>query len=741
MNIHLIILKRKQWWLYCLLFCIPVMSMAQSPRKARTTWVSLEGNLRPKGNPTKDGEVYLIQSPVLQLFRTDNKEVKGTVLIFPGGGYKVVEVTTEGSLIAAFLNKLGYDVALLEYHVSAGANTRALALEDARTAWHLLQAKAATLGLRGKERNIMGFSAGGHLAASLMQELAPAAQPDNLMLIYPAFLNETRPGSVYPSVLPPAEIRSRLFTLIAADDKPELVSSCTQYGKIWKGYDGCGTFKVLPDGGHGFGMITPLRGAAAQWPSMLRAFLENKDSIVHTSINPAAIATEGYSHDRHEQKVATVASQKFDLIMIGNSITNNFEKPAYQPVWEQFYAPRHALNLGFSGYRTENILWNLEHGELKGQSPKVVTLEIGTNNIDEKNYPTRHTAGQLAGGIAAIVQLLLEKLPDTKILLLRSFPGSYDGPNPTSHRMILNRASDIVARLADNKHVFYCDVNHVFMNLDGSIRQDMMPDWLHPSPEGAMAWARAMEPLLSQLMGDKSRDTAKPANTAIIPVSRLEKDNYDWWARHAEVLSIKDSINPEIVMTGNSITHFWGGYPLLRNAVGQLAKANGAEAWAGLFGTHRVLNLGFGWDRTQNVLWRLDHGELDGLHPRTVVIEIGTNNTSETANARANTPAEIVEGIKAICGRVRSKVPQARIILMAVFPREQQPDSPRRRVISETNRLLADFAASEHIRLIDIGAQLLTPDGVLLKEITYDFCHPTEKGYRIWAEALKPELF
>jgi lysophospholipase L1-like esterase len=153
-------------------------------------------------------------------------------------------------------------------------------------------------------------------------------------------------------------------------------------------------------------------------------------------------------------------------------------------------------------------------------------LEIGTNNVDEKHYPTRHTAGQLAGGIEAIVKLLLEKCPDTKIIVLRCFPGSYDGPNPTSHRAILDRASEIASRLADGKHVFYCDVNHVFLNSDGSINHTLMPDWLHPSPAGAKEWAKAMEPLLSKLMGDKSLDTDILAQSAAAGVSKTNTDSY-----------------------------------------------------------------------------------------------------------------------------------------------------------------------------------------------------------------------
>jgi lysophospholipase L1-like esterase len=406
-------------------------------------------------------------------------------------------------------------------------------------------------------------------------------------------------------------------------------------------------------------------------------------------------------------------------------------------VWNQFFAPRKALNLGFGGYRTEHILWNIKHGELDGQTPKVLVLEIGTNNVDEKHYPTRHTAGQLAGGFEAIIKVIREKLPDTKIIVLRCFPGCYDGPNPTSHRAILERASDIVSKLADGKHIFYCDVNHVFLNLDGSINHEAMPDWLHPSTAAAKAWAQAMEPLLCELMGDKSRDTEIPTNTAIVPVPKLENDSYNWWERHKDVLSIKDSINPEIVLIGNSITHFWGGEPKLRWADGNFRDPNGPKSWDSLFHNYRVLNMGFGWDRTQNVLWRLDRGELDRLHPRIVIVNIGTNNTSQTQNARMNTAPEIIEGIKAICLRVRSKVPDAKIVLMAIFPREQKKDHPRRLLINEINNQLEAFANEHKFTFVDIGSKMLDTDGTFIPGITSDYCHPTDKGYQIWADGIR----
>ncbi|CAI6082745.1 GDSL-type esterase/lipase family protein [Cohnella sp. JJ-181] len=223
-------------------------------------------------------------------------------------------------------------------------------------------------------------------------------------------------------------------------------------------------------------------------------------------------------------------------------------------------------------------------------------------------------------------------------------------------------------------------------------------------------------------------------NTAVIPVSKLEDDSYDWWARHGQVLSLQRTIDPEVVLIGDSITHFWGGEP------GTEAVHGNREAWNSVFAPYRVLNLGFGWDRTQNVLWRLDHGQLDGLAPKMVVILIGTNNTSDTENARANGPEEIAEGLRAICDRVEAKAPSAKIVIMGVLPREHEPDHPRRAAIAEINARYAAIAQERGYTYVDIGPQLLEADGTLSQETAPDYCHLSERGYRHWAEALRPLL-
>lgn len=705
---------------------------------SRVAYLALDGQRVGKANRlANNGNLHNVDKPLLLLLRTRSASPKGTILLIPGGGYETIRMKNEGQKAAAFLNQQNFDVALLEYHIGKSPAVRDSALLDALKAFRLLKSNRTNFGLRGRRLDIIGISSGGHLAARTVQKLNDGEQPDDVVLISPQYLDETYIGTVFPAVLPPVTPKARLLVTFSSNDNKGWIKSGSEYAKTWKGYDGQETFKLLPDSAYVSQNDSYPLAVGLQLPGLLKDFLSSAPLVENAGPNPAAVPVEGWSKKRHAEKLEAVAKEKFDLIMLGNSITNNFEHSEYQPVWNQFFAPRKAINLGFGGYRTEQILWNIQHGELDGQSPKVLVLEIGTNNIDEKHYPTRHTAGQLAGGIEAIVNTIRQKLPDTKIMILRCFPGSYDGPNPTSHRAILERASDIVSKLADGKHIFYCDVNHVFLNFDGSINHNLMLDYLHPSPAGAKLWARAMEPLMSELMGDKSLDTDTVSNTAIIPVSKLENDSYNWWDRHAEVLRVKDSINPEVVLIGNSITHFWGGLPQLKYADGKLREPNGPTSWASVFGPYLVLNLGFGWDRTQNVLWRLDHGELDGLQPRVVVINIGTNNTTRTKNARNSTPAEIVEGIREVCLRVRSKVPRAKIIVMAIFPRGKDPLNPLRTVINEANRQLEIFTKDNNVTLVDIGPKLLAADGTFLPGMMLDYVHPTDKGYQVWADAIR----
>ena len=221
----------------------------------------------------------------------------------------------------------------------------------------------------------------------------------------------------------------------------------------------------------------------------------------------------------------------------------------------------------------------------------------------------------------------------------------------------------------------------------------------------------------------------KNPQRAQLPTPKLENDFYNWHQRHAEVLRIKKEVNPEVVLIGDSITHMWGGLPH------EPKKQNGPKSWEETFGD-RALNLGFGWDRTQNVIWRIDHGELDGISPKYAVIHIGTNNLAGTKNHMAGTPAEIAEGVEAVVDRVKRRLPETKIVLMAVFPRGEKPENPFRNKIAQINSHLVEFAKKDGLTFLDISKDLLNADGSYSREMARDFLHPSEKGYEVWAKAL-----
>ena len=227
---------------------------------------------------------------------------------------------------------------------------------------------------------------------------------------------------------------------------------------------------------------------------------------------------------RHDEKVKAVRNGNYDLALIGDSITHSLGELGgkYDPisaVWKKYYSPRRAINLGYSGFRTEQILWNLQNGELDfKRSPKVVMLLIGTNNTDDRHFKTVHTAEQVFAGTKAIVELIKKRHPTTKILVLRIFPRGGDDeksvspPAFNSSKQCIEtcrRAGELTKKLADGKQVFWLDINDVFLDDDGKIKTDLMWDLLHVSPAGAEAWAKAVVPTLDRLLATKNTVEAK----------------------------------------------------------------------------------------------------------------------------------------------------------------------------------------------------------------------------------------
>lgn len=208
-------------------------------------------------------------------------------------------------------------------------------------------------------------------------------------------------------------------------------------------------------------------------------------------------------------------------------------------------------------------------------------------------------------------------------------------------------------------------------------------------------------------------------NTAVIP---------DLSPRFAEKHTANKAVaaagDIDVLFMGDSITDFW------RNAEGAFA---GKPVFDKYWGGMKVANFGIAGDTTQGVLYRLQNGEGQGYSPKAVMLMIGTNNT------RANTAAEIAEGVGAIVLELQKDFPDAKILLLGIFPRGT-PADPVRTQIAEINTIISRLDDGASVRYLDIGKVFLDANGVIAPDIMSDGLHPTTQGYELWAAAVQGPL-
>ncbi|MCF2947963.1 GDSL-type esterase/lipase family protein [Paraglaciecola aquimarina] len=205
--------------------------------------------------------------------------------------------------------------------------------------------------------------------------------------------------------------------------------------------------------------------------------------------------SEDWWQIRHQQKLAEKQglNNDVDLLFLGDSITHSWEDTGAD-TWQTHYAHLKPLNLGYSGDRTEHLLWRVQNGEIEGLSPKLVILLIGTNNAGHRVESAEDTAA----GVSAILAEIRSRLPETKILLLATFPRS-KSPNAPMRKRV-NAANALTQQLADEKHIFWLDIGSEFLTDDGLVLDTVMPDYLHLAPAQYQVWAQAMANSISRLM-------------------------------------------------------------------------------------------------------------------------------------------------------------------------------------------------------------------------------------------------
>lgn len=240
-----------------------------------------------------------------------------------------------------------------------------------------------------------------------------------------------------------------------------------------------------------------------------------------------------------------------------------------------------------------------------------------------------------------------------------------------------------------------------------NLQDDALVDCIHPNDLGMQRQAEAYEAAIRKILNEPvgKVPTTRPVT------QRREPGNYEWQKRHREVLSLNEANPPHAVIIGNSITHFWGGEP-----AGPVQ--SGKESWTKFMQPAGFRNLGYGYDRIENVLWRIYHGELDGYQADKVILMIGTN------NLYINSEDEITEGLRFLLSAIKARQPKASVSVVGILPRR---DGEKKVVV--VNKKIKQMLKHEGGNFIDAGSPLLQKDGKINEKLFKDGLHPNEDGY------------
>lgn len=355
------------------------------------------------------------------------------------------------------------------------------------------------------------------------------------------------------------------------------------------------------------------------------------------------------------------------------------------------------INLGFSGNG------RLEKEVLDFVSEPDARLYI----LDCLPNLTNRSELEVDSLVTAAVKQLRKSHPDTPILLVEHAGFSNALTDSTQYNAI-ERANSGSRKAyeklsAENtKELYYLSRGELGFPADAWV------DYVHPSDLGMQQQAKAVEKKVRQILNIPIGNIS----TTIPVTQRREPHNYEWQARHRAVLEQISNNPPKSIIIGNSITHFWGGEPEHPNKFGK-------QSWDEVMRPAGFINLGYGWDRIENALWRVYHGEMDGYKAGKIVVMIGTNNLSE------NSDAEITAGLQFLLSAIAERQPQAEIKVIGILPRRDMEERVKR-----LNSQIKSMAEKKGYTFTDAGTLLLTKGGKIDETLFLDGLHPNENGYK-----------
>ncbi|MBJ6368963.1 SGNH/GDSL hydrolase family protein [Snuella sedimenti] len=371
---------------------------------------------------------------------------------------------------------------------------------------------------------------------------------------------------------------------------------------------------------------------------------------------------------------------------------------------------RPIINLGFSG-----------NGRLEDEVLDYI------ETIDAKLYildclpnlsPTKErTLDFVFQRIVASVKRLKSKHPSTPILLVAHSGYSDGNTNKERYEIYseLNKALQIAyEQLVSEgvKDIYVLTKEELGLGIDSYV------DGTHPSDLGMLHYAKAYEARIRDIIKEPVGNTV----TTIPVTQNRDADVYNWNMRHQNILETNKIKPPKVCFIGNSIVHQWGGVP-------NMAVVNGADSWERYFEELGVRNVGYGWDRVENVLWRVYHDELDGFEAEQILLKIGTN------NLHLNTNEEIIEGLRFLVLAIKERQPKAKIAVLGILPRRDQEAR-----IKTLNLNIEKITKTLQVNYLSVGNALLNAKGLINESLFRDGLHPNAKGYNTIAPFIESYL-
>ncbi len=369
---------------------------------------------------------------------------------------------------------------------------------------------------------------------------------------------------------------------------------------------------------------------------------------------------------------------------------------------------RPVINLGFSGNgRLEKEVIDLMVEVdakvyvldcLPNLTPKIYTADTIRNKVNEAVKIIRARRGA--------VPILFVEHAGFDATINQGWVRTIDSLNT-----VMKSAFDKLVEDGD-KNLFLLTKDEINMDID------CLVDGSHPSDLGMLRYAEACEKTLRKILNEPigTIQTTKPRT------QNRDANTYKWANRHHELLNLNKSKAPNIVFIGNSITHFWGGEP--KDTI-----VNGGNTWQERLEPIGARNFGFGWDRIENVLWRVYHEELDGYNAKHIVIMIGTN------NLELNSDPEIVEGLKMLIRSIRSRQPKSNIIMVGLLPRRD-----KEKHVAQLNNAIKQLSSSLKVSFTDAGTVFLDNNKKIKENLFTDGLHPNAEGYSLLLDRLIGKL-